>query len=197
MPLLAAEPTYFPETLFADPAYAAAGPARWWVLYTKARAEKTVARHLLGREVAFYLPQYKQTWRTGGRMRTSYLPLFTGYVFLHGDESGRVAALESNLLSAVLSVTDQERLYADLVRVERLLGGSVPVAPEVVLPVGVPVEITHGPFRGLRGTVVKRDGANHFVVTVEFLRRGVSIPVDGAALRPVEPTSRPSSATGV
>jgi transcriptional antiterminator RfaH len=192
MPLLEAEPCLFPDTLFADPAFADPGAGRWWVLYTRARMEKAVARKLRGRGVSFYLPLYRQSWKANGRVRSSYLPLFTGYVFLHGDDSARVAALETNLLSATLPVPDQRRLYDDLARVERLLGGSAPVAAEDGLSPGTPVEVTAGPFQGLRGKVVRRGDRARFVVEVEFLRRGVSIEAEGWSLRPLvpDPTAR-------
>jgi transcriptional antiterminator RfaH len=193
MPLLEAEARTFPDTLFTDPAFAADGPGRWWVLYTRARMEKSLARQLRAREVPFYLPVYKQTWETRGRVRSSYLPLFPGYVFLYGDEDARVAALETNLLSATIPVTDQRRLYDDLTRVERVLGGEVPVTPEENLPAGSLVEITAGTFQGLCGTVVRRGGQTRLVVEVEFLRRGVSIEVEEWALRLLTPLAAPSA----
>jgi transcriptional antiterminator RfaH len=155
------------------------------VLYTRARAEKSLARHLRAKHVPFYLPLYRHDWRKSGRNRTSYLPLFPGYVFLYGDDDARVSALETNLLSATLPVPDQSRLYADLARVERLLGGDVPVAPEHDLSPGTPVEITAGAFSGLRGKVVRQGFETRFVVEVEFIRRGVSIQAEGWALRPL------------
>lgn len=194
MPLLEAEARTFPDTLFTDPAFVVdGGPAKWWVLYTRARMEKSVARKLRAREVPFYLPVYKQTWETGGRVRSSYLPLFPGYVFLYGDEDARVAALETNLLSATIPVVDQRRLFDDLTRVERVLGGEVPVTPEEELPPGSPVEIMSGTFQGLVGKVVRRDGQTRLVVEVEFLRRGVSVEVDEWALRSLTPPVGPAA----
>jgi transcriptional antiterminator RfaH len=189
MPLLEAEPRAFPDTLFTDPSALAGG--QWWVLYTRSRMEKSLARQLRAKEIPFYLPLYEQTWRANGRKRASYLPLFPGYVFLHGDGEARVAALETNLLCSTIPVVDQQRLFEDLSRVERVLGGLVPVTPEEALPPGTPVEVAAGPFQGLRGTVVRRDGQTRLVVEVEFLRRGVSIEVDEWALRALPADAAP------
>lgn len=190
MPILEAEARTFPATLFSDPTTATPPDARWWVLYTRARMEKSVARRLRAREVPFYLPLYRHTWVTGGRARTSYLPLFPGYVFLFGDDGGRGVALETNMLSATLPVSDQERLFNDLARVERVLGGPAPVAPESALAAGTPVAVVTGPFQGLCGTVVRRGGAARLVIEVELLRRGVSIDIEEWAVRPL-PASAP------
>lgn len=195
MPLLKAERRTFPDHLFSDQEYVASRNGRWWVLHTRARMEKALARQLRAQEIPFYLPLYEQTWKTGGRKRTSYLPLFSGYVFLHGDEDARLVALETNLLCSTIAVTDQKRLYDELRRVERVLGGSVPVAPETELPVGGRVEITTGPFQGLTGKVIHRGGQTRLVVEVEFLRRGVSIEVEQWALRML-PTVVPSTQHG-
>lgn len=183
MPLLEAEPRAFPDTLFSDPTPLAAREGFWWVLYTRARMEKAVARQLRAQEFSFYLPVYENTWKANGRKRTSYLPLFPGYVFLHGDEQARVAALETNLLCTVFPVNDQERFFDDLCRVERVLGGAAPVAPETEVPAGAIVEITAGTFKGLTGKVVRRGEQTRLVVEIEFLRRGVSIEVEDWALR--------------
>jgi transcriptional antiterminator RfaH len=187
MPLLVAEPRAFPDTLFSDPAVVADGGRRWWVLYTRARMEKALARKLRAQQIPFYLPLYEHTLTSGGRKRRSFLPLFTGYVFLFGDESDRVTALESNLLCSTIPVPDQTRLFEDLCRVERVLGGAVPVTPEMELPPGAPVEITAGAFQGLSGKVIKRGAHTRLLVEVEFLRRGVSIEVEEWTLRPLGP----------
>jgi transcriptional antiterminator RfaH len=189
MPLLVAEPRAFPDTLFTDPEALAGRSGRWWVLYTRARMEKALARKLRAQEIPFYLPLYEHALTSGGRKRSSYLPLFSGYVFLFGDESDRVTALETNLLCTTIPVTNQERLYQDLCRVERVLGGTAPVTPETELPPGTPVAITSGAFQGLSGKVIRRGAQTRLVVEVEFLRRGVSIEVEEWTLRPLDPAA--------
>jgi transcription antitermination factor NusG len=186
MPLLEAEPNLYPANLFAEPPCSSDGDARWWVLYTQARAEKSLARQLFSRKVTFYLPLHRTTWISSNRKRTAYLPLFPGYVFLFGDSDARVAALETNLLSTTIPVGDQQRLRDDLIRVERFLGGKVPVLPERELPPGQPVVIESGPFKGIQGKVIRRGQQTRFVVEVEFLRQGVSVEVDGWAIRQLE-----------
>lgn len=193
MPLLEAEPRAYPDTLFSDPETVANSGGSWWVLYTRARMEKTLARQLRAQGVPFYLPLYEHTWKANGRKRTSFLPLFPGYVFLHGDESARLTALETNLLSSVLPVKDQERLFNDLCRVECVLGGNAPVTPETTIPAGSLVEVTSGSFKGLCGKVLRRGGETRLVVEVEFLRRGVSFEIEEWALRVLPPAAAATS----
>src|SRR5437764_463145 len=109
MPLLPAEPCLYPEDLFSD----GSGPRqgdRWWVLHTRPRTEKALARRLFAYKHHFYLPLRQQRWKSNGRSFQSHLPLFSGYVFLRGDEQARLRALETNLVAQVLHVPDSGEL---------------------------------------------------------------------------------------
>src|SRR5438874_1286208 len=98
MPLLSLEPCVFPEDLLSTPVPATGAPSRWWVLHTKPRAEKMLARKCLSRNLSFYLPLHQKEWRSRGRLRHSHLPLFPGYLFLYGDAESRLQALATNLV---------------------------------------------------------------------------------------------------
>jgi transcriptional antiterminator RfaH len=189
MPLLPPEPNGFPETLFAEPDALAERPGCWWAVYTRSKGEKALSRHLRGRGVFHYLPLARNTWKNKGRTFTSYLPLFPGYVFLHGDNDARVAALESNLISRVLEVPNQKRLLIDLCRVDRVLAADAPVERADALIPGRAVEIIAGPFQGLQGTLIRYANQLRLVVAVTFLQQAISVEVEGWM---VEPVSRPA-----
>jgi transcription antitermination factor NusG len=191
MPIVAAEPVVFPDDLLTAPDALADRPGRWWAVYTKSRSEKALARHLFTRTVPYYLPLYQNTWRKNGRTFTSHLPLFPGYVFLFGDDGARVAALESNVVSRLLPIPDQPRLFSDLRRVDRMLTAQAPVAPTTELAVGQPVRIIAGPLEGLTGTLVRFGNQFRLVVEVAFLRQAVWAEVESWM---VEPADRPALA---
>ncbi len=193
MPLLPPEPYVSPTTLFAGGPSEAAGPGRWWVLHTRPRAEKGLARRCLGRGLAYFLPQHKHQWRSRGRLFSSHLPLFPGYLFLYGDEHGRLAALETNLVARCLAVEDQARLHADLARVHRLIVADAPLTPEERLEPGDLVDIVAGPLAGLQGKVLRRGKQLKLLVEVQFLQRGVSAEIESWMLQPATP-SRPAAA---
>ena len=92
MPILPREPDIFPETLFetgvsADPGFG------WWAGYTLPRREKELMRRLHRLEIAFYCPMIQRRSRSpAGRVRTSFNPLFPGYVFILGPEEVRYRA---------------------------------------------------------------------------------------------------------
>jgi transcriptional antiterminator RfaH len=192
MPVLPLEPFVFPDDLLQSSRTAAEDGSRWWVLHTRPRAEKCLARRLLGRGLPFFLPLYKRQWRNRQRVLRSYVPLFPSYVFLHGEGVARLHALETNLIARVLAVEDQRQLEADLARVYRMVTSDAPVLPEDRLEPGTQVDITAGPLTGLQGTVLRRGKQLKLYVEVQFLRRGVSVEIESWMIQPLE-SRRPST----
>src|SRR5262249_58421868 len=109
MPLFPAEPALSPDDLLTAPAPPGAA-ARWYVLHTRPRAEKALARKARAQGLPYFLPQYKRQWRARGRALCAHVPLFPGYLFLRGDGEARRRALETNLVANCLEGAGQERL---------------------------------------------------------------------------------------
>jgi transcriptional antiterminator RfaH len=184
MPLL-------PPTLFVAGPPGADGPHRWWVLHTRPRAEKSLARRCLRHDLAYFLPQHRRQWRHRGRPFASHVPLFPGYLFLYGDGASRLAALETKLVARCIPVEDQAGLHADLARVHRLIVSEAPLTPEERLGPGDLVDIVAGPLAGLQGKVLRKGKQLKLLVEVQFLQRGVSAEVESWMLRPAA-TPRPA-----
>jgi transcriptional antiterminator RfaH len=184
MPLLPLEPFVFPDCLLTAPAQDLEQAAPWWVLHTRPRAEKALARRLLRRENPFFLPLCKHQWRNRGRTHCSYVPLFPGYVFLRGSNHTVFQTLETNLVARILTVADQEQLQDDLARVYHVIATGAPLAPEERLQPGDLVEITNGPLAGLEGKVLRRGRQFNFIIEVQFLQRGVSVEIESWMIQP-------------
>jgi transcriptional antiterminator RfaH len=199
MPLLPLEPFIFPDDLLTNhemtPVRGPDDSCRWWVLHTRPRAEKSLARRLFPRGVPFFLPLYKRQWRSRGRSLCSHMPLFPGYVFLYGDAQVRLQALETNLLARVLHVEDSEQLQTDLARVYRLMTTGVALGPEERLQPGTPVVVISGPLAGLEGKVLRRGKQFKFFVEIEFLQRGVSVEIDSWMIEPLHGQCLPAMAS--
>jgi len=185
MPFLPLEPFVRPDSLFDQSAVPVENEGRWWVLRTRPRAEKALARQLVGRDLRFFLPLYQKRSRVNGRCIDAYHPLFAGYLFLHGCGEDRLRALETNYVAQVISVEDQMQLHRDLVRVHDLMMTDGALTPEEQLEPGKLVEITNGPLMGMRGTVVTRRNKIRFVVEVRFLHQGVSVDIERWMIQPI------------
>jgi transcriptional antiterminator RfaH len=178
----------FPEDLFEG--RGRRDEQRWWVLYTRHRLEKVVARKFVAAKVTFFLPLQKRQWCSrNNRAFISYPPLFPGYVFICERDIWGVAPKTNEVLQ-VLKVTDQERLEADLRRIYRVMQTSMVVVPEERLQPGAPVMIESGPLAGMEGRVIKRGKNLRFFVEIDFLQRGVSVEVEGWTLRSISQLQR-------
>jgi len=186
MPVLAAEPTVFPATLLETEATSANNERQWSVLHVRPRQEKALARGLRALEVPFYLPTVSRRLRIRGRIVTSQLPLFPGYVFLHGDRDQRLAALGTQRIVRTLPVVNQGGLWLDLRQIDLLIRSGAPITPEDRLQPGMAVEIRSGPLAGLKGTILRCGTGRRFIVAVDFIQRGASVELDDCCLTSVD-----------
>lgn len=175
MPLLPAEPCLHPEDLFEHRQGDDSLEGRWWVMHTRPRQEKSLARQLHDWQIPFYLPLISRRGRIHGRLLTSYVPLFSGYVFVLGGQEERLTTLSTRRVVNCLAVPDQETFWTDLRQLERLLNLGAPVSPVDRLGPGTTVEIRTGPLAGLRGRILRSSSGHRFVVQVDFIQRGASV----------------------
>jgi transcriptional antiterminator RfaH len=181
MPLLPPQADLHPDDLL-EPARSAerlAAGGRWVAFYTLARREKELMRRLLATGVPFYGPLVHRRLRSaGGRARSSFVPLFPGYVFSLVDDEARRRALATNTVARWLPVDDDRLLLDDLRRIRQLVASDRPLTPEARLTEGHAVRVRSGPLAGLEGTVIRRKGDMRLVVAVRFLNQGASIELE-------------------
>ncbi len=173
MPILSAETTLYPESLFVE---SSSNSTPWWVLYTLPRQEKLLCRHLKIIGSSFYCPIIEKRYRSaGGRSRSSFLPLFANYVFLRGHDDARYHALCTGCVSRALPVGDQKAFVAELRQLNDLISLGAPLTPEERLQPGMRVRVKTGPFAGVEGTILMRRGERKLLVMVNFIQRGASM----------------------
>jgi transcription antitermination factor NusG len=161
-----------------------AGP--WWIAHTKARCEKAFASDLVARNIAYFLPMLERVHVSGGRRRRVMDPLFPSYVFFSGDAEARYRAVSTGRLCQVLRVADQAKLVAELGALHWALEGRAPLDPYPHAVIGRRCRITAGPFCGLEGTVVRRDGRTRIVLQVGILGRGAAMEIHPDLLESAE-----------
>jgi transcription antitermination factor NusG len=186
MPALPAEPDRFPEELFEELALAKHSERAWWVMHTRPRQEKSLARELHQRRIPYYLPLYARRRRFRTKIVTCYVPLFTSYLFLLADREERIAGLATSRVVTSLQVVAQEQLWRDLSQINRLLASGADVRPEGRLQPGDFVEIQSGPLAGLTGQILKSASGSRFVVKVDFIQRGASVLLDDFLMTRIE-----------
>lgn len=216
MPILPQEPMIFPGVLLQDNSeqdidkvstcgltaqHYHPGSAKWMVAHTRPRQEKALSRYLFSRRIPYFLPQSSRVSQRPRQQTDSWIPLFPGYVFIYTDPAGGIEALQSNRIAAMLHVTDQTALIRDLRRIRRVIESGMPLYPEDKLLPGHPVRIISGALMGLEGLVEARLGICRFIVTVDFIGKGVSVEVNARNLEPLDsdnilPDTQPIGTTG-
>ena len=186
MPILAAEVDVFPESLLSRDDLVNDGEFQWWAVYTRSRQEKALMRALVSMEISFYCPVLPHRFRSPyGRIRTSYLPLFSNYLFMYSDGHDRYRALKTNLISDTIEVSDGLQLTHDLRQIQRLTRAGKPLSIETNIQPGCKVLIKSGPLAGMEGVVLKRQGTDFLFVVVNFLQQGALVKLEGEQVRPV------------
>lgn len=183
MPILKREADMHPDDLLDSPR---ATSQPWWAVYTLARQEKKLMRELQAQDVAFYAPVIARRYRSpNGRLRTSYEPLFSNYVFVCGDEEARYTAVCTGCVSRVMPIPQTEELVVDLRQIHQLILSDAPLSPESRLEPGQRVRIRNGPFAGYEGVIVRREKEVRLQVYVRFMEQGVSVSIEDCQADPI------------
>ena len=186
MPILTSQTDVYPDDLFSREHLGGETDVGWWAMYTMSRREKHLMRQLVQLQIPFYCPIIPKRQRSpGGRIRTSYLPLFANYVFLYGDNEQRYRAMTTNCVARYTRVVEGTELTRDLRQIYELIQAGVPLTPESQLQPGDHVRVRSGPFRGYEGYVIRREGQRRLLVAVNFLQQGASFTLEDCELEPL------------
>jgi transcriptional antiterminator RfaH len=159
---------------------------RWWVAHTRSRHEKALAFDLLGWGIPYFLPMVERTVCIQHRRFRGMYPLFSGYVFLAGNEDARYQAMTTSHVASLITVVDQTRLVGELCQIQRALATPAGFDPFPFLREGSHCRIKAGPLRGVQGVVVHRGGVTRLVLQVEMLGQAVATEVDPSLVEVVE-----------
>ena len=156
----------------------------WHALWTRSHCEQLVHDQLAAKGFDLFLPMIDRWSRRGGLRHRIRIPMFPGYVFLHGvaDKASYVEVVKARGLVRVLgerwnrlaTVPDGE-----LEVIRRIVGARVPALPYAYLREGQRVRITRGPLEDVEGILVRtKPNRGLLVVSIDLLQRSVAAHVD-------------------
>jgi transcription antitermination factor NusG len=154
--------------------------ARWFALYTSARHEKRVSTQLQENQVETFLPVYRtvHTWKNRTRA-TLDLPLFPCYVFVRVAQNHKWRVLSvSGVLSFVGSRHEAWPLPDFEIEKLRTGLGQLNAEPHPYLETGDRARIRSGPLSGMEGVLVQKKNGLRVVLTIEAIKRSISIEVE-------------------
>ena len=165
---------------------------RWYACYTRARAEKQVAKTLQERGFESYLPLVSRERQWKDRKKVVPFPLFPSYVFGRFSLRDMHAILTTPGVSTIVrtqggqpSVIPAEEL--DNVRrfAEALARTGLEPETRPLLAEGQRVRINEGPFAGIEGVVVENRGRKRVLVGIAAIGQGLEIDIDTRVLKPL------------
>jgi transcription antitermination factor NusG len=159
----------------------------WFAVFTMPRHEKRVEAHLCLREIENFLPIYQRQrqWKDGSK-GVLRLPLFSNYVFVRIERSGRVLVLK---VPGVISIVGcgAHPLPVPDVYIHWLREGlrEKKIEPYPYLVAGTSVRIRSGVMRGMEGVLLRRKNNVHVVLTVEALMKSITVEVEIDDVEPI------------
>lgn len=152
---------------------------KWFVLQTKPRNEKVVHKQVEMKGVEVFTPLTEKIRIWSDRKKKIEVPLFSGYVFVHGDEEERLRAI-SNTSGAIRYLFYEKRPAVVSDREIELIKQSIK-EPEKVsieekkIKKGDLILVSHGIFKGMKGYVNEFRGNYRLTVNLEELSYSFSI----------------------
>lgn len=170
---------------------ARSGEPRWYACRTRARSEKKVGQLLTAAGVVCYVPLVERLRQWSDRSKQVKFPLFPGYVFARSSLETLPQIVRTPNLIEVVRVDGQPTPVRDeeIEAVRSLVDGAhrMGVEPSAhdYLVRGQEVQVTQGPFEGLRGILTEVRGKARIVVRLEAIRQAVSVEMESRFVLPV------------
>src|SRR4051812_8267756 len=182
-----------PENMFGEER-SADDDRRWFACYTRARHEKRVALTLDERGMESFLPLVLRESQWKDRKKLVGFPLFPSYVFgrFSVTETHRVLSIPG--VSTIVRIKGQPAVIRDheIDNVRRFASAlattDMPIETIPFIAEGELVEVTSGPFAGVRGFVVERRSRRRVLVGLEAIQQGFEIDIDTRHLRVLQRT---------
>jgi transcription antitermination factor NusG len=161
----------------------APGELNWYAIHTMPRHEKWIAQQLQEKRVFTFLPLLQQIHQWSDRRSKVEVPMFSCYAFVR-----MVQTVEERLkvlrTPGVLGFVGSERQGTPIPdeQIENLrtaIRGKLPCVVHPFVSAGKRVRIRGGSLDGVEGILMRQGGEQSVVVSVELLRRSVSIRVEG------------------
>ena len=148
------------------------GEKLWYAIYVRSKHEKTVHSALLNKGIESSLPLKTVIRQWSDRKKKVQLPMFRGYVFvkinLNIDKlnvlqtPGIVKFIHFN--NQIPSIPKEQIFWLDT-----LLSSKSEINYETQYLTGNEVEVIAGPFKGLKGKVIKRKSVFRVILWIDII----------------------------
>jgi transcription antitermination factor NusG len=151
----------------------------WHIAYTFPKAEKQVFATLKKMEITSYLPLQRVTRTWSDRQKQIELPLFPNYIFIYTSARERYIPLQIKNILRYVSFGGEPAIVTDSVidSLKKMVDKEVEISNDKFPSIGVRVKINQGPFAGVEGLLIRKNGKTRLTVQIESLNREVSVEI--------------------
>jgi transcription antitermination factor NusG len=152
----------------------------WYAVYTRFQHEKSAAALLQQKNFEVFLPVFRSVHRWCDRNQWVTLPLFPCYLFLRTSVDRKVEVLRTGGVRWFVENAKRtcEVPEGEIETLRRVCSSGASVLPHAFLRQGDHVRVHAGPLAGTEGFFVRAKNRYRVVISVELLRKGVSVEVD-------------------
>nr|WP_223151733.1 UpxY family transcription antiterminator [Chitinophaga qingshengii] len=160
---------------------------RWFVAYTLPRTEKKVHSILNNMGVESFLPLQKEVRVWKDRRKKLEVPMFPNYIFVHSVPGDRYGILKIREVVRYISFEGKPAtVSSELIEALRRVIDSQPeVTGDPIYISGMAVRVEDGPFAGIEGLMIRKNGRSRLVIEIQVLQRNVSIDISSHIVVPI------------
>ena len=158
---------------------------KWYAIYTRPRHEKKVHDLLIEKKLEVYLPTVTRVRLWKDRKKKVEMPLFPSYIFVNFDYKFRFDVLHTHGIVKIVNFKGEPAEVPDwqIESLKTMLEHPETLRTENYIQPGETIEVTEGPFKGMRGMVKTMKGSSRLVVTIEGIMQTVSVEIDAHFLK--------------
>ena len=153
---------------------------KWYALYTRPRHEKKVYNQLIEKGVVAFLPVVERVRQWKDRKKRVEMPLFNSYVFVRIDLKDRYYSLQTHGVVRLVSFGGNPASIPDwqIEQLQQVIKHPDTLELEHYLREGDWVEVTAGPFKGVKGRLKELRGQTRLVINIDGIYQSVSFIID-------------------
>jgi transcription antitermination factor NusG len=161
---------------------------KWYALYTRPRHEKKVYDQLIEKEVDAFLPVVERVRQWKDRKKRVEMPLFNSYVFIRIDLKDRYYSLQTHGVVRLVSFGGKPASIPDwqIEQLQQVIKHPETLELENYLREGDWVEVTAGPFKGVKGRLKELRGQTRLVINIDGIYQSASFVIDKALVEKIE-----------
>ena len=161
------------------------GQSPWYAIWTRSRAEKSVAEQLERKRIEVFLPTIQRWSRWKDRRKKVDWPLFPGYCFARFDPRAALNVRKCVGVATIISVAGELAPipHAEIEAIQRVVTSELQFDPCPFLHEGDMIEVLHGPLKGVTGRLIRKGPKTMLLVAITMINRAVQVRLDAADVR--------------